>query len=105
MATLINERSRLPITIKFADGNWVPTAPNVARYRIDCQTTNTVIQGWTDLTPAATANVVVTPGQNAIIDDTNRYEKKVMAVEANYDLDSQYTDSFVWTVKNLQGFT
>lgn len=105
MATLINERSRLPITIKFADGSWIPTAPNTARYRIDCQTTNTVILDWTVLTPAASVAVTVTSGQNSIVDDSNRYEKKVMAVEANYDMDSQYTDSFVWTVKNLQGFT
>lgn len=105
MATQVNERSRLPITIKFADGSWIPTAPNTARYRIDCQTTNTVIQDWVTLTPGATVAVVVSATQNAIVDDTNRYESKVMAVEANYGLDSQYTDSFVWKVKNLQGFT
>lgn len=101
----INERSRLPITIKFADGSWVPTAPNVARYRIDCVTTGQVIQDWLDLTPASSVSIVVTPTQNAIISDSNSYEKKVMAVEANYNLANQYTDSFVWTVKNLQGFT
>jgi hypothetical protein len=105
MATTINERSRLPLTIKFADGDWISTAPNVARYRIDCATTNQVIQDWLDLPPGAQVGVTVTPDQNAIIDDSNRVETKVMAVEANYNMGSQYTDSFTWKVKNLQGFT
>lgn len=105
MPTQINERSRLPVTVNFADGSWKPTAPNTARYRIDCVTTGQVIQDWVAMTVAPSVDLVVLPWQNAILDDNNRVEKKVMAVEANYNLDSQYTDSFVWSVKNLQGFT
>lgn len=105
MAVQINERSRLPVTIQFADGNWVVTAPNSARYRIDCETTGQVIQDWLDLPAGARVVATVTATQNAIIDDHNRFETKVMAVEANYSLETQYTDSFKWKVKNLQGFT
>lgn len=105
MATQINERSRLPITIRFLDGNFVLCPPQIAKYRIDCQTTGQVILDWTTVPYGATVIVTVTPSQNAIIDDHNRFETKVMAVEANCELESQYVDSFTWKVKNLQGFT
>jgi len=101
----VSERSRLRVAIKFSDYAWANVVPDTVRYRIDCQTTGQQILDWTDASPAAVLTVTVTPDQNAIINDANRYEDKVMAVECNVGTDTQFIDNYTWRVKNLQGYT
>lgn len=105
MSIQINERSRLPVTVKFADGDWLGIVPDTVRYRLDCKSTGRTILDWTDVTPANPIVITVTADQNAIVSDDNKFERKVLAVEANYGTGNQYTDSYEWKVKNLQGFT
>lgn len=101
----INERSRLPIKVSFADALWAVQTPTNIRYRIDDLTGKQCIVGWTDVSPAPSVQIIVTPDQNAIIDCSNRLERKELTVEANYGLDTQYTDTYDWQVRNIRGIS
>lgn len=101
----VNERSRLQITMQFQDAAWALQVPTNIRYRIDDLTNCQVIQDWIDVTPASSVTVIVTPTQNAIIASCNRTERKELTVEANYGLDTQFTDTFDWQVRNIKGIS
>lgn len=99
----VNEGSRLRITATLLDPDDVPTTPTTLRYRLDCDTTGTVLIDWTDATAASTLEVVVAANSNRIINTRNLVERKVFTVEANGGTDDEFTDDVTYEVRNMTG--
>lgn len=77
-------------------------APTTAKYRLDCLTTGTKLTDWTTLTPAASMAISITSTENAIQDQSNRFEKKQLTVAANPDTATQYRAVAIWKVENIR---
>jgi hypothetical protein len=101
----IPERSLLRIRARLLDPDDVPTVPNTLRYRLDCQTTSTVLIGWTEVTPTSLLEVSVPADMNRIINTRNRVERKVFTVDANTGTTEAYTVEEIYEVKNLSAVT
>ena len=79
------------------------TVPTTARYRIDSLTTGGNVRAWTDLTPAESITIPVTPDDTAIT-TSNRQETKQITVEINTDLDTQVRKQINFKVNNIRAF-
>lgn len=88
---------------EFYDEDRVASSPTTLRYRIDCLTSGNAVRGWTTVTAAQSVDISVTPDDNAIINDSNRTERKQMVTQTNFDTDTQSVYTTEWDVKNLQG--
>lgn len=99
----VNEGSFYELEATFRNSDWVATLPSSLRYRIDCETTNTVIRDWTSLTPALTVTITVTAGENRIIGNGNTTERRALTIQADHGTDEQYTTAHKWVVVNLRG--
>lgn len=62
----VNENSTAYLTVAFADKTGAPAVPTSATYRIDDITNNVPIRASTALTPAASIEITLAPGDNAI---------------------------------------
>jgi hypothetical protein len=105
MTDRVNEGSFYDVIVRPLDAANASTVPSTMRYRIDCETTGNTVRDWTTVTPSAAVTVTVTATENAIVSNSNRTEKKVMTVQADYGESRQYTDKHKWIVVNLQGIT
>lgn len=102
----VNESSALTITAKVWDDStevWTAQVPTTLKYRIDCLDSGAQVLDWTSITADDVSTLSVTGAQNAIQNDCNEFERKQLTLMANSGLDTQYQDSFTWTVKNLSG--
>ena len=97
--TITNEGSSFTATAGFRVGD-AATAPTTAKYRIDCITTNTVLQDWTSLSVAASISIAVTATHQAIQSDGNRVELKQMIVASDPDTATQTRNLVQWKVRN-----
>lgn len=99
----VDEGSSFTATASFrlVDASTVPTT---VRYRIDDDYTGDEVRTWTDLTPAASISISITPADNASINGSRREERKQLTVETNTDLDTQTRERVYWTVKNIYQF-
>ena len=75
-----------------------------ARYRVDDVTTSKEIRDWTDLTPATSIEIALTPDDNAMSTGTTRIERRRITVETNTDLDTQVREFAYWSVENIEEF-
>ena len=80
------------------------TTPTTARYRVDDVTTGKKIRDWTDLTPATSIEIALTPDDNAMSTGTTRIERRRITVETNTDLDTQVREMAYWSVENIEEF-
>jgi len=80
------------------------TVPTTARYRIDCSTTGDAVRAWTDLTPAASIEIAITPADNAIISNTGLDERKQLTVETDTGLDTQRRERVFYNVSNIHEY-
>lgn len=102
------EGSSFNLTAKFYDDSafpWTLSAPTSARYRIDCLTTGVVVRDWTNLSAASSITISVTASDNKIQSDLNTRENKMLTVQANAGLSTQYNEVYRWKIYNLQGQT
>jgi len=99
----LQEGSSVTATAYFRDVD-ASTVPTTARYRIDCSTTGDAVRAWTDLTPAASIDIDLTPDDTAIVSNTRRDERKQLTVEVNTDLDTQVRERVFYIVKNINEF-
>ena len=99
----VQEKSSFTATVSFRDGD-TSTVPTTARYRVDCNTTGDAIRAWTDLTPAASIDVTLTPDDNKIVSSYYRDERRQLTIETNTDLSTQTRERVFWTVKNIEEF-
>ena len=99
----IQEKSSFVATVKFRliDASTVPTT---VRYRIDGSTTGEAIRAWTDLTPAESIDIEITPDDNKVLTNSRREERKQITIETNTDLDTQTRERAYWTVKSIDEF-
>lgn len=97
----VQEKSSFTATVYFRNGD-ASTTPTTARYRIDCSTTGEAIRAWTDLTPATSIAISITPDDNKIV--SQREERRQITVETNTDLDSQTRERVYWIVKSIEEF-
>jgi len=99
----VPERSLARAAAQFFDPDWVAIVPSTARYRLDCETTCTEVLGWTTLVPASSMTIEITAQQNAIINQSNRREIKVLTVEVNTGTTSEMNQQSRYQVDNLRG--
>ena len=81
----LNEGSRCFIKAKFYDNQARAQIPNSIAYRVDCETTGTLIQDWTPVTPDVQVEVQIDATLNKIINQRNPLERKVVTFLANAD--------------------
>lgn len=99
----VEEKSSFTATAYFRDGD-AGTTPTTARYRIDDITSGDNIRAWTDLTPAESIDITITPDDNQITTSGKRENRRQLTVETNTDLDTQTRERVFWTVKNIEEF-
>lgn len=81
------------------------SAPSAVKWRVDCLTTGEVISDWVSETPAASVDISITAGHNAIQCDDNDRERRQLTVAADPDTDTQCRAVATWMVTNLKGLT
>lgn len=101
--TKVDEGTSFTATAYFRDGD-ASTVPTTARYRVDCSSTGKAIRAWTDLTPAASINITLTPDDNQIVSNTRSEERRQLTVETNTALDTQTRERIFWTVDSIEEF-
>jgi hypothetical protein len=104
----VTEGSSFPLTANvYSDSAdvWSLSVPSSLRYRIDDPDRGCTILDWTTLTPDDENSIVVTGAQNAIQDQCSREERRQLTIQANAGLDTQYAETFCWSVVNLAGIS
>lgn len=80
------------------------TTPTTARYRIDNITTGLNMRDWTDLTPAESITIPVTPADTATRSSYSSKERMQMTVEVNTGLSTQVRKQHDFIVENIRAF-
>ena len=105
---VINEASTMTVTAKFYGASNQPSTPSTVRYRIKDVTNDRVVKDWTTVTAAQSIEIAVAAEDNEIYMDGSRtfqrFEERVLAIQANYDTDTQFTEEIRYLIKNLRGF-
>jgi hypothetical protein len=105
---VINEASTMTVLTKFFGNSNVPTTPATIRYRIKDVDNDRIVKDWTTVTPAQSVEIAVAAEDNEIYMDGstpfNRFEERVLVVQANYDTATQFTQEIRYLIKNLRGF-
>lgn len=105
---VVNEASTMTVVARFYGASNVPSTPSTVRYRIKDVTNDRIVKDWTDITAAQQVEISVAASDNAIYMDGQRpfkrFEERVLAIQANYDVDTQYTEEIRYLIKNLRGF-
>jgi len=81
----LNEGSRCFIKAKFFDNTGKQQIPSSVSYRVDCETTGTLIQDWTSVTPDVQVEVQINATLNKIVNQRNDIERKTVTFLANAD--------------------
>lgn len=99
---IVDEGSTSELTVEFKDKDGQPAAPATLTYRVDCLTNDQEVRGDTVLTPAATVTIKLTPTDNAIIDQGNDVEERLVTVKAGYGADDAENRDYRYAVRNLK---
>ena len=97
------DHHRIRITLKNSDGDAV--TPNAVQYKVDCETTQTMVLDWTALAASSTVDVIIPSALNAIINDANPYETKRVTVIANYGTTERLSKRYLYDVWNNSAYT
>lgn len=102
----ISEGSRQKFAISFKDEDYQPFLPTSVRYRLDDKTDDitTVILDWQDVTPDFRVEITIPSSANAILNDQNSYETRVLTIQSDYGTDNQLSEDETYRVRNLKGF-
>lgn len=96
------EGSAFKLDMTFFDEESNAAMPGNARYRLDCETSRTMIQDWTPIAPIASSRTLdITSTNNRIINQDNLFELRLVTVQANHSTETQFTDRYRYLVKNL----
>ena len=102
----VNENSTSYVTAVFKEKDGNVQAPDSARYRIDCVTTGTKIKDWTPINnPGSTEEITISKSENAIIDQSNPTEQRVVTVEGTYGVDDGVSEELFYDLINLYSVT
>jgi len=102
---IVNEKSTAYLTVTFKDKDGALEAPSSASYRIDCLTNGQEVRGDTALTPGATIEITLSPADNAIIDQDNEVERRLVTVTGTYGASDTIHQEYEYNVKNLRKVT
>lgn len=103
----ISEQSRQKFAVSFKDEDYQPFVPTTIRYRLDDKTDDitTVILDWQTVdTPDSRVEILIPSSANAILNDLNEYETRVLTIQSDYGTDNQLSEDEVYRVRNLGGF-
>jgi hypothetical protein len=81
----LNEGSRCFIKAKFYDNKEQPQIPTSLSYKVQCETTGTLLQDWLPITPDVMVEVQIDATLNHIVNRRNPIERKVVTFQANAD--------------------
>jgi len=102
----IAEQSRQKFAFSFKDEDYQPFVPATIRYRLDDKTDDitTVILDWqTVSTPDSRIEILIPSSANAILNDRNDYETRVLTIQSDYGTDNQLTEDVTYRIRNLSG--
>jgi len=103
----ISEQSRQKFAISFKDEDYEPFIPTSIRYRLDDKTDDitTVILDWQIVaTLDSRIEIIIPSSANAILNDRNSYETRVLTIQSDYGTDNQLSEDETYRIRNLQGF-
>lgn len=100
---VVDEASPLRARVNLLDPDAVAAVPSTLRFRLDCETTGTTLIEWTDIAPASTFDLTIPAEANRIINQRNRFERKVLTVEANSGTQDQFPKDVTYAVRNMAG--
>ena len=101
MSRAHNELSEVVVTATAYDINGAQQIPATAKYKVDDCSSEKSLVPWTTLTPSLSMDIVIPGSVNAIVNDRNRIENKVVTVNINEGLDSQHYENYIYKIKNL----
>lgn len=101
----INEGTAVELSVARRGDDGSLVTPTSLKYKVDCETSGTAITAWTTLTPASITAIAIPATSNAIQDDSNPYEDKVVTVMANAGLSTQEVTEQRYRVENLGGIS
>ena len=102
MEKIVNENSTAYLTLTFKDKNGNLATPQTIVYTIHCLTNDQEIKGDTNVVPGSSVEITITPSENAIIDSSNKYERKMVTVTATYNDNDEITAAYEYKVLNLR---
>ena len=105
LADKANEDSAAWLTVSFFDPDGDPEAPDSVSYRVDCLTTGNAIRAETSVSPASEIEIVMEASDNAIQDQTNDVERRLVTVVATDSEGRTQKSAFVYVVRNLRKVT
>jgi hypothetical protein len=81
----VNEATTYVVTVSFFDQDNEPVAPDVAAYRLDDESSNTVILDWTSIaSPTEATDVIITSAQNTMVSANSESEVHILTVYFTY---------------------
>lgn len=102
---IIDEETSAYLTVTFKDKDGQQQAPSSASYRIDCLTNDQEVRTDTSLTPAAQIEIHLEPTDNAIINQDNQTETRLVTIKASYGASDGINASYKYNVRNLKKIT
>jgi hypothetical protein len=102
-----NEGTAFVVTAYFWDDStetWTASTPTTIRYRIDSPSGQEIV-AWTTGTPATSLSITCSATANAILNDCSQLERKILTVQCDAGLATQYADTYAWDVKNNRAYT
>lgn len=105
---VINEASAFTVRARFFDNHNAAIVPTTVRYRIKDVSNDRIVRDWTTLQPASAIDIDIAAGDNNVYQDRQRpfqrFEERVLTIQANHDTDDQFMDEMRYLIKNLRGF-
>ncbi|MCK5613136.1 hypothetical protein KAR91_65285 [Candidatus Pacearchaeota archaeon] len=100
--TTVNEGSTCYLDVSFKDKDGVLAAPTSISYRIDCITSDQEIKDDTDFgAPAASIEIEIDSADNAIIDQANNSERRLVTVTGTYGAEDKIVEEYEYDVMNM----
>lgn len=100
----VNEDTTSYLTLRFFDASGAPATPAAVQYRVDCLTNGRQVRDWTPVAGslADTIQIVLTPGDNAILSQANAGEQRAVQIIASYGAGEQFHGEHLYEIDNLR---
>lgn len=98
------ERSRRRFAVRWKDRSNNVITPSTVHYRVDCQTTDSVVLDWTQTTASAEVTITIPATILAMIDTANAVERKTLLIVANKDTSSAFAHEVEFEIERAQGY-
>lgn len=99
---LINESSAIELSVAYRGDDGSLITPTTLKYRVD-DALGDAITDWTSLTPASITTIEIPATSNAILDDSQPYEDRIVTVLIDEGLSTQDVTEQRYRVRNLSG--